>query len=146
MKNNTYLPKIIINNQNNYNVPFNLYNYIHMTCQLLSLSVEHLEITFLSVENIQKMNNEHFSTDSPTDTISFNLSTADNLLGDIYICPTVIKKNASTYDETYEKEFKIVIIHSILHLVGYTDSDSNSRDEMIVKQNKIYKQLLTNEL
>ena len=117
-----------------------------MTCQLLSLSVEHLEITFLSVENIQKMNNEHFSTDSPTDTISFNLSTADNLLGDIYICPTVIKKNASTYDETYEKEFKIVIIHSILHLVGYTDSDSNSRDEMIVKQNKIYKQLLTNEL
>ena len=145
MKNNSIIPKITINNSNNIEIPFKVEEYVIDICKILSLEIQHIEITLLAPKIIQKMNSEHFSVDSPTDTISFNLSQNSDIFGDIYLCPFVINKNASLYKETFEKEFKIVIIHSILHLIGYTDNDSKSKKEMTDKQNKIYQQLITND-
>ena len=145
MKNNSIIPTIVINNENNYSIPFKLEEYISDICRILSLDIQHLEITLLDPDIIQKMNNDHFSVNTPTDTISFNLSQNTNIFGDIYICPFVINENAMMYKETFEKEFKIVIIHSILHLIGYTDNDDSSKKEMTDKQNKIYQQLISND-
>ena len=141
MKNNSLLSKIIINNLINDPPPFDLATFITNVCSLLTIEIDHIELTLLSSEDIHKMNLDHFNVDSDTDTISFNLSPTTIVTGDIYICPDVIKRNAIEFNESYEKEYKIVIIHSVLHLIGYTDDNQNSLNEMTTKQNQVYDQL-----
>lgn len=141
MTSNSILSKIIINNIINLDISFDLQDYASKVCRLLSLNIHLLEFTLLPSQDIKKMNNEHFQNDVPTDTISFNLSTNELITGDVYLCTDVIKKNSDEYGESFEKELKIVIIHSILHIIGYEDNNETSRKEMLLKQNQIYQQL-----
>ena len=141
MTSNSILSKIIINNIINLDISFDLQDYASKVCRLLSLDIHLLEFTLLPSQDIKKMNNEHFKNDVPTDTISFNLSTNELITGDVYLCTDVIKKNSVEYGESFEKELKIVIIHSILHIIGYEDNDEKARKEMLLKQNQIYQQL-----
>ena len=141
MTSNSILSKIIINNIINVDISFDLPDYVSKVCKLLSLDIHLLEFTLLPSQDIQKMNNEHFQNNVPTDTISFNLSTNELITGDVYLCTDVIGKNAIEYGESFEKELKIVLIHSILHIIGYEDNNENSRKKMLLKQNQIYQQL-----
>ena len=61
-------------------------------------------------------------------------------LGEIIICPEVVKENAQKYKTTVKQEVKKVFVHGILHLLGYDHEKSKSEaEEMEEKQVKYLK-------
>lgn len=83
-----------------------------------------LGIDFVSKEDIKVLNHKYRHIDNTTDVLSFPISDkpenidAPILLGDIIICPEVVKENADAYQTSYEQELDKMIEHSILHLIG----------------------------
>ena len=142
MKNNPTHSDVVINNeQDTVTVSLNIPDYIKKICAHLDLSYEHLEITLLSKDAITQLNQDYFDHHVPTDTISFNLTPDASITGDVYLCPAVILENSTTYSLDFDEELKIVLIHSILHLIGYADDTPENYTLMKESQDRIYQQL-----
>jgi probable rRNA maturation factor len=73
--------------------------------------------------------------DTLTDVISFDYSTDKNISGDIFISIDRIKENAKTYNVTFLKELDRVMVHGLLHLLGYNDKTEKDATEMKKKEN-----------
>jgi probable rRNA maturation factor len=70
----------------------------------------------------------------PTDNLSTGL---DDYLGDIAIAPAVARANAKELGRTFNVEMRILILHGILHLMGYdheTDDGQMERREMRLRR------------
>lgn len=87
---------------------------------------------FCSDEHLLKINKEYLNHDSLTDIITFNLSEkgADTLTSDIYISIERVGENARDFLVSREDELLRVMIHGVLHLVGYKDKTKNEKTLM----------------
>lgn len=108
---------------------------IHSIISLLKkdfkLTLTSLEINFVKSETILKINKEYLNHDYVTDVISFNYSNENNNLdGEIFICSEIARENAKIYNESYDDELKRLIIHGVLHLIGYDDKKLTQRNKM----------------
>ncbi len=94
---------------------------------LKDLGVSPAELSILLVDNpqIQKLNRLWRKKDRPTDVLAFaqregeGADPADPVLGDIVISVEQAKKQAEAQGHSLEKELDILLIHGILHLLGY---------------------------
>ncbi len=76
--------------------------------------------------NIQHLNHNYY-----TDVITFNYNEGDRVSGDIFISYEMIQTNAIEYSEGIVRdELERVIIHGVLHLIGYDDKTEESQVEM----------------
>ena len=88
-----------------------------------------INIVFLDSDSIQKLNNDYRKKDSPTDVLSFhyfeNFSDlwADDIAGEIVLSVSHIVSQWKEYGLWEEKEFYKLIIHSLLHILGYDHED-----------------------
>ena len=88
-------------------------------------------IIFSNDSKLRKLKKEYFDTDVLTDTISFNLEEeGDPIEGEIYISLERVTENAQTFNQDFTMEFKRVIIHSCLHLLGFDDQLPEEKKEM----------------
>ena len=85
---------------------------------------------YLLEKNIKFLNHHTL-----TDVISFDYSTDKNISGDIFISIDRIKENAKTYNVTFLKELDRVMVHGLLHLLGYNDKTKQQAKEMKKKEN-----------
>jgi probable rRNA maturation factor len=94
------------------------------------------EITyvFCSDEYLHKINLEHLNHDTFTDIITFNYCEGDLINSDIFISIDRVKENAKTFQTTFQNELNRVIIHGILHLVGYDDKSDSDKERMRAKE------------
>ncbi|WOX79180.1 rRNA maturation RNase YbeY [Candidatus Shikimatogenerans bostrichidophilus] len=91
---------------------------------------------FCNNKYILEINSKFLNKSYYTDTISFNYSNNKNILyGDIFISYDQVLYNSIIWKQGFDTEIKIVIIHSILHLIGYNDIDKKSLKIMNYKQN-----------
>lgn len=91
---------------------------------------------FTSNEQIRLINREYLNHNHFTDVITFDYTEGDLISGDIFISVEEVRKNAQFYDVDEEKEMKRVMIHGVLHLMGYGDSTSEERKIMREKENE----------
>lgn len=82
-----------------------------------------LGIIFCSDEALLEMNRRHLGHDYYTDIITFDYNDAPSpyLHGELYISVDTVARNAAEYDVTADEEMRRVIIHGVLHLLGYND-------------------------
>lgn len=98
-----------------------------------------VDISFVSGEEIKKLNKEFRNIDKETDVLSFpslNLKPMQKIkikdfkddidpetkllmLGDIIICEDVAKEHAKEYNHSFERELCYLVVHGFLHLLGY---------------------------
>jgi probable rRNA maturation factor len=104
----------------------------------------------VSAKKMVELNKELFNSFLYTDVVSINSPTSNNQypttnLGDIYICPEVIFENAKKYDVSYNEELTRVIIHGILHLIGYDHHKpfGKSREKMFKVQEELLDKIKT---
>ncbi|MCH7928330.1 MAG: rRNA maturation RNase YbeY [Candidatus Dadabacteria bacterium] len=97
-------------------------------------------ISFVDDETIRELNNSYRNINRATDVLSFLQDGPDfSILGDIVISVDTAKRHAVRYENTYEFEINKLLVHGILHLLGYDHKKKRETNVMREKE----KQLLT---
>ena len=89
---------------------------------------------------LKNLKNQYFNQDMYTDVISFNLEDSGQPIdGEIYISLPRVNDNSSSYSNNLNIEFKRIIIHGLLHLVGYDDQTDKEKEQMTNLENQYIK-------
>ena len=80
-----------------------------------------LNIIFCSDNYILGINQQYLGHDYFTDIITFDYCEGDKLSGDLFISVDSVRENAIEYGQTFERELERVMVHGVLHLIGYDD-------------------------
>ncbi len=105
-----------------------------------------VSVTLVSSREIRELNKTWRGADRPTDVLSFPLK-EDGFgekytpLGDVIVCPAVIYRQSREFGTTYRQEFCLMVIHSVLHLLGWDHMEEKEKKEMFEKQEKILRSL-----
>ncbi len=94
-----------------------------------------ISIIFCSDNYILDVNQQYLQHDYFTDIITFDYCEGDRLSGDLFISVDSVRENAVEYGTEFEDELNRVIVHGILHLIGYDDHRDEDVAEMRSKEN-----------
>lgn len=97
-------------------------------------AIAELNFIFCDDEYLLEKNKTFLKHDTLTDIITFDYSQKDMLTGDVYISIERVKENAQNYEVSFKNELHRVIIHGVLHLLGYEDKDEKHQKEMREKE------------
>jgi probable rRNA maturation factor len=90
-----------------------------------------LSISFVSAGEIQALHERYMDESGPTDVLAFPMD-EDGLLGDVVICPEV----AAGQGRDVEQELRLLVVHGVLHLLGYDHQEDADRAEMWARQQR----------
>jgi rRNA maturation RNase YbeY len=94
-----------------------------------------INIIFTSNEYLLEINNKYLNHNYFTDVITFDYSESEVISGDVFISVDQVRLNADEYTVTFKQELFRVIIHGILHLLGYNDKTAEERENMRKQEN-----------
>ena len=92
--------------------------------------IDNLNVVFCSDEFLHDMNVKHLNHDSLTDIITFPFSEFPDISGEMYISLNRVEENAETFGVSAEEELMRVIVHGLLHLMGYDDKAESDQEKM----------------
>ena len=95
-----------------------------------NLKAGNINIVFTNDEDLREINIKYLSHNYYTDIITFDYSEGNSVSGDIYISVERVQENAEKFHVEKRMEMLRVIIHGILHLTGYNDSDESEKKKM----------------
>ena len=94
-----------------------------------------LSIVLVDDSEIQSLNERFLGKERPTDVIAFPLDNdGDKIWGEIYISVDRAKEQANDYGVAYSEELARLVIHGILHLLGYEDHGKLDQKKMKAKE------------
>ena len=112
-----------------------LTSWIERVAEVHEHEIVQLTYIFCSDEYLHKVNVEYLDHDTYTDVITFdNADDADIIEGDIFISVDRVRENAQTHGISFRDELHRVMIHGVLHLLGYADKDLLSQTAMRKKE------------
>jgi len=94
-----------------------------------------LNYIFCDDEYLLKLNVEFLKHDTLTDIISFDYTLGKLISGDIFISVERVQENAKIFTQTLENELNRIIIHGVLHYMGYKDKTEEAKSEMRTQEN-----------
>lgn len=99
--------------------------------------VASLTFVFCSDSYLLNMNKDFLNHDYLTDILTFDLSEKKNVIsGEIYISVDRVKENALAFKVPFKTELHRVIIHGVLHLMGYSDKGKANTLKMREKEDR----------
>ena len=104
-----------------------------------------LSIAFVDDTRIARLNRRHLGHRGPTDVISFALpDESEGLVGDIYIAPGVARRNAVEQRTPIRVELTRLVVHGVLHVVGYDHPEGAGRYEsrMWARQEQLVRRIV----
>ena len=130
------------NNSDNVINSKNLKTYCKEVLNYKGYKSYSVSLIFVNEEELKEMKNTYFQQNLYTDVIAFNFSEdKENFEGEIYISIMDVKENAKLFAQSFEDEFKRVIIHGALHLIGYNDIEDKDKLIMQTMENKYLQEL-----
>lgn len=96
-----------------------------------------LSIALVSQTAIKKINKKYRKKNKTTDVLSFFYGNE----GEIVICPEVVKKNAKKFGIPFKKELIRILIHGIMHLLGYDHEKNEKKAELMEEKQNYYLEL-----
>jgi len=98
---------------------------------------KNLSIALIGQGRIRELNKRYRGKNRATDVLAF----PGNGLGEIVICLREVKKNAKRFDSIFKKELARVLIHGILHLLGYNHERSKTENKKVEEKQNYYLKL-----
>ncbi len=90
-----------------------------------------ISITLVDAATIARLNRTHLGHAGATDVISFQFDRAkrsDPVIGDVYICPAIARRNALERDTSIREEISRLVIHGVLHVLGHDHPNDHRRE------------------
>ncbi len=128
-----------------YNTDFRIANKEVFSRWLISVAndegflIDNLVFLFVDDNEILEMNKKFLKHDYYTDVITFGELENKKISGDIAISIERVLDNSKTYGVEFEDELKRVMVHGLLHIMGYNDKASNDKSLMSQKEKKAIK-------
>lgn len=105
----------------------------HHKCSKLSITV-----AFVTRAKIHKLNKQFRSKDKPTDILSFEGFSEEDL-GELVLCGDIVDKQARENGHSSREELGYLLIHGLLHLLGYDHEKSRKQEKvMFAIQDEIF--------
>ena len=95
-----------------------------------------ISIIFCSDNYILDVNMKYLQHDYLTDVITFDYCEGDKLSGDLFISVDTVRENAKLYNTDFNDELNRVMVHGILHLIGY--DDHSQKDKQLIRKKEDY--------
>ena len=128
-----------------------LHEGVHGACEV--------SVFFVDEATMADLNNEHMGKVGPTDVLAFPLDAVDmiepqgpgaltrgparphpdnddvpTLLGDVILCPIVAERQASTHAGNFDDEVALLLVHGILHVLGFDHHDEETKTVMRARE------------
>lgn len=117
------------------------FNRRRLTSQWLKFTAEseikrigQVNIIFCSDNYILDINQKYLQHDYFTDIITFDYCEGKTLSGDLFISVDTVRENAIFYGTEFDHELNRVIVHGLLHLIGYDDHSEEDQKTMRSKE------------
>ena len=98
--------------------------------------VGEINYIFCNDSYLNKINQEFLNHDTFTDIISFDYTLGKEVGGDIFISIERVLENAEKFNEVFENELYRVMIHGVLHFMGYKDKTKKEKTLMRTKEDE----------
>lgn len=104
----------------------------------LNFTIDTLSINFVSKEYLLEINKEYLKHNYHTDIITFNYSGSNsNLDGELFISVYEAMANSLKYKVSVDSELLRLVIHGVLHLLGYDDKKQSEKKKMKLVENNL---------
>ena len=113
-----------------------------------------LGILLTELKTMHELNKKYRNIDKPTDIVSFpyhtHLKAGEKIiptsedeknLGDIVLCPEYIKQDLERWNQTFEQRMDVLLVHGILHMLGYDHIKNKDYKIMKAEENRLLKYL-----
>lgn len=105
-------------------------NWIQTVIENYKYKVGDVSYIFTSEQRILEINNQYLGHNYFTDIITFPYSEGNKISADIFISIPTVKSNALKFSNSFEHELNRVMVHGVLHLVGFNDHTNEEIIEM----------------
>ena len=96
-----------------------------------------LTLLFLGPAKMAELNLRYRQKKGPTDVLSF-LAFEAGYWGEVVICPAQVKQNARRFKEKFSQELQRVLVHGLLHLLGYDHEKGREKAILMRKKEEYY--------
>ena len=123
-----------------YNTDFQIENHRVFSRWLVEVAaaenylIHDLVFLFVSDQELLAMNKKHLKHNYFTDVITFGELEGDKISGNIAISVDRVLDNSKTYDVSFDEELKRVMVHGLLHIIGYNDKTKKEKLTMSQKE------------
>lgn len=108
--------------------------WIKEVVSLESRLVGEISFVFCSDSYLLEVNRKYLNHDYFTDIITFDYVSDNVITGDIFISVDRVLENSKQFESSFDMELRRVMVHGILHLVGYKDKTSEEKKLMTAKE------------
>ena len=134
-------PVIRINRMYSISLDFEISDFLNQVLDYLTSDTGEFEVTIVDKCLIRELNQTHLKRNEFTDVITFNLGTDEYIEGDVYICGEVAEEQSVKFDQSVSDEMALLLIHGVLHLMGYEDETPEKKKEMFDIQGNVFNKL-----
>ena len=123
-----------------YNTDFHIKNHEALSRWLVEVAaaenclIHDLVFLFVSDQELLTMNKKYLKHNYFTDVITFGELEDDKISGNIAISVDRVLDNSKTYDVSFDEELKRVMVHGLLHIIGYNDKTKKEKLTMSQKE------------
>ncbi|MDA3861364.1 MAG: rRNA maturation RNase YbeY [Melioribacteraceae bacterium] len=115
-----------------------VHSLIAKLAEEIGFKLDFLNVNFVDADQLLEINKEYLKHNYHTDIITFNYSRSNNNLeGEIFISINEAITNSLKYKVHLDSEIVRLVVHGILHLVGYDDKESSDKRKMKKEENKL---------
>ena len=97
-------------------------------------SLVFINYIFCSDKYLKRINLEYLAHDTFTDIITFDYGDSTGIQGDVFISIDRVKENSQKFETTFDDELHRVVVHGVLHLLGYSDKTKAAKSLMRKKE------------
>ena len=109
--------------------------WLSKVCESEGKNLGELSLIFTSDDYLLDMNKEHLKHDYYTDIITFDYTEGGVVSGDLFVSVDRVNDNAEGLNVSRETELNRVVVHGVLHLIGYGDKSDSESALMREKEN-----------
>ena len=93
-------------------------------------SVGNINYIFTTDQDLLEMNRHYLGHDYFTDILTFDYTEGNRISGDIFISIDRVEENAASFGAVTDDELRRVMVHGVLHLMGYGDDSAEEKEAM----------------